>query len=159
MNRLRRWSVDVWDRGELSTALGFLFSLIYPSYNGQVLEINKICMNQEFASDLNNARLESSLSYEDCVHLLDMTVKRFKQLESGSVIPTLNELCALNILFNQAFESLYNDIFDEVKAHMNAALENMPGENEPECSDITRQTSLNSLSERLQGFRIGDYGS
>jgi transcriptional regulator with XRE-family HTH domain len=116
-------------------------------------------MNQEFASDLNNARLESSLSYEDCVHLLDMTVKRFKQLERGSVIPTLNELCALNILFNQAFESLYNDIFDEVKAHMHAALENMPGENEPECSDITRQTSLNSLSERLQGFRIGDYGS
>jgi hypothetical protein len=87
-----------------------------------------------------------------------MTAKRFQQLEQGGDIPTLKELCALNILFNQAFESLYTDIFDDVKAHMSAALEHLSSDTDPMCNDITCQTSLKSLLERLQGFSIEDYG-
>ena len=115
-------------------------------------------MNKTFASDLNNARLESGLSGEDCVHLLGMKTARFQHLERGGVIPTLSELCGLNILFNQAFENLYNDIFDEVKAHMSASLENLPDAVEVFGNDVTRLRSLNSLAERLQSFGIDDYG-
>ena len=116
-------------------------------------------MNKTFASDLNNARLESGLTVEDCAHMMAINQTRYRNLERGGIVPTLNEICALSVLFNQAFENLYNDIFDDVKAHMSAALENLPNAFDLPDSDVNRQTSLNKLAERLQSFGIEDYGS
>lgn len=114
-------------------------------------------MNKTFASDLNNAREESALTLEDTAQLIGVPVARYRRLERGNAVPKLKEICALSVLFNQAFESLYNDVFDEVKSHMAAALENLPSIDAAVGESGTRLSTLNALAERLQTFCLTDY--
>ncbi|NOX39918.1 MAG: hypothetical protein GXP05_05230 [Alphaproteobacteria bacterium] len=81
---------------------------------------------------------------------------RLKQ-RLGQAIPDLREICAFSILFGRSFESLFNDIFDEVKAHMSASFETMPEGPEIRGGNFERQSSLNRLYERLNDYSFEDY--
>jgi transcriptional regulator with XRE-family HTH domain len=114
-------------------------------------------MNNIFASDLKNARLESGLTQEDCSHLLGVSASRVSNLETGQTTPNLREICAFSLLFGRSFESLFNDIFDEVKAHMNASFETLPEGPKIREGNFERQNSLNRLYERLNDYNFEDY--
>jgi len=114
-------------------------------------------MNNTFASDLKNARLEAGLTQEDCAHLLGVSASRISSFENGHTIPSLRDICAFSILFGRSFESLFNDIFDEVKAHMNASFETMPEGPELRDGNFERQNSLNRLYERLNDYNFDEY--
>lgn len=80
-------------------------------------------MNNIFATDLKNARLESGLTQEDCSHLIGESTSRISSFEKGQLTTNLRDICAFSIHFGQSFESLFNDTFYEVKAHRNTLLD------------------------------------
>jgi len=109
-----------------------------------------------FASDLKNARLESGLTQEDCTHLLGVSTSRISNFENGKLTPSLRDICAFSILFGRSFESLFNDTFDEVKAHMAASFDSLFAD-APDNDNLDRQNSLNRLYERLNDYNSDDY--
>jgi len=114
-------------------------------------------MNNNFASDLKSARLESGLTQEDCAHLLGISASRISNFETGQKTPSLRDICAFSILFGRSFENLFNDIFDEVKAHMSASFYSLPDGPEIRNGNFDRQSSLNQLYERLNDYNFEDY--
>jgi len=111
-------------------------------------------MNNTFASDLKNARCDSGLTQQDCAHLLGVSTARISSFENGQKVPGLRDICAFSLLFGRSFESLFNDIFDEVKAHMNASFDNLPDGSD---DHFERQASLNRLYERLNDYNFDGY--
>jgi len=114
-------------------------------------------MNNVFALDLKDARIGAGLTQQDCAHLLGVATSRISKLENGQLTPSLREICAVSLLFGRSFESLFNDIFDEVKAHMSASFESLPESPEVMNYNNDRQASLNRLYERLQDFDLTEY--
>jgi transcriptional regulator with XRE-family HTH domain len=114
-------------------------------------------MNNNFASDLKSARLQSGLTQEDCAHLLGISTSRISNFETGQKTPNLRDICAFSILFGQSFESLFNDTFDEVKAHMSASFDSLPEGPDIREGNFERQSSLNRLYERLNDYNFEDY--
>jgi len=115
-------------------------------------------MFEDFVFDLKVARKKSGLSQIDCGHLINVSSHVISQLEKGKRPPTIQEICALSLIYGRTFESLFSEVFVQVRAHLAKALETLP---EPKQKDrpetVNRTNTLNGLASRLLNEQGYDY--
>ena len=106
-------------------------------------------MNHNFSIDLRSVRRKAGLTQEDCGHLLGGSPSAIRQLESGSRLPTLMEICTLSLIFGRSFESLFGDLMMQCRQDLAERLGTLPDPQEPHASTFNRKSTLDALAERL----------
>ncbi|MHA7773857.1 hypothetical protein [Roseibium sp. M-1] len=71
-------------------------------------------------------------------------------LETGKVLPTVPEICALSLIFGRTFESLFGAVFEDIRTDLKARLATLPTRNRNWLERFNRKHTLNSLAERLE---------
>ena len=110
-------------------------------------------MFSSFAHDLKTARRRSGLSQADCGHLLGVPKRRISAFETGKVLPSVSEICALSLVFGRSFESLFRSVFRDVQGDLAVRLETLPRRAGGWLGRLNRRHSLNALAERLADSR------
>ena len=115
-------------------------------------------MFDEFIFDLKVARKKSGLSQADCGHLIGCSNHKISQLEHGDRLPTIREICALSVIYGRNFESLWAEVFRQVRADLETNLETLPEKrgNRPEV--FSRAKTLERLAQRLLDEQSTAYG-
>jgi len=106
-------------------------------------------MSHEFTIDLKCARRNSGLTQDDCGHLLGGDRSRIKQLETGARLPTLSEICTLSLIFGRSFESLFTELFIEIRNNLSERLGALPSAKGKSARTFNREGTLDILAERL----------
>ncbi len=83
-------------------------------------------MLKEFLYDLKSARKRAGLTQSDCGHLVGVSNNVISQIELGQRLPTVRELCALSVIYNQRFDSLYTAILRRVCSDVAVKLASLP---------------------------------
>lgn len=107
-------------------------------------------MTKEFAMDLRVARQKSGLTQDDCAYLMGVSEVTISKMERGDRTPTIFEICTLSLIYGRTFESLFNGIFKDVRAHLSARLGAMPAPSGTVKLRLNRQSTLNRLARRLE---------
>lgn len=106
-------------------------------------------MHTAFALDLKVARRKSGLSQHDCAHLLDCRQQRISQLEIGSVMPTVPEICTLSLVFGKTFNSLFEAEFVSIRQQLRDRLETLPSCKKNWLGRFNRRNTISKLADRL----------
>ena len=106
-------------------------------------------MSKEFILDLKVARRKAGLTQADYSHLLGGSRSRARQFEAGHRCPTLKEICALSLIFGRSFESLYREIFKDVRRELVDNLATLPQNRSSSASTFNRSNTLEALAARL----------
>lgn len=106
-------------------------------------------MFEEFILDLKVARKKSGLTQGDCGHLISGSNHKISQLERGERPPTIQEICALSLIYGRSFESLWGEIFSEVRENLAANLETLPEPAGQQPGGFNRASTLEALAQRL----------
>ncbi|MCK0103223.1 helix-turn-helix transcriptional regulator [Pseudohalocynthiibacter sp. F2068] len=107
-------------------------------------------MFEEFILDLKVARKKSGLTQEDCGHLIGGSNHKISQLERGERPPTIQEICALSLIYGRNFESLFGEMFTEVRKDLAENLETLPDPVAERPGGFNRASTLKALERRLQ---------
>ncbi len=115
-------------------------------------------MFDEFIFDLKVARKKSGLSQTDCGHLIGCSNHKISQLEHGDRLPTIREICALSLIHGRNFESLFGELFRQVRKDLEDNLETLPEKhgNRPEV--FARAKTVERLAQRLLEEQDITYG-
>ena len=113
-------------------------------------------MTKQFALDLKVARRKAGLSQQDCAHLLDMSPTRMSNLESGKIVPSLLEVCALSVLHGKSFESLFGGIMSGARQLLREQLASLPTSKQHWVGTFNRQGSLVALASRISDTNQDD---
>jgi len=113
-------------------------------------------MYHEFILDLKSMRKKSGLSQEDCGHLIGSTSNIIGRLERGDRPPTIEEICALQMLFGKTFESFYGTCVGNARQTIADNLKTLPSDPAQGGNPRAREAFLHGLSERLGGFQPQD---
>jgi transcriptional regulator with XRE-family HTH domain len=106
-------------------------------------------METNFLLDLKAARRKAGLSQPDCAHLMGCSRNVISQLEGGRRIPTIYEICALSLIYGRSFESLFGQVFADVRRRTAKNLETLPWSGQDTLDRFNRQKTLDALAERL----------
>lgn len=109
-------------------------------------------MIREFALDLKVARRKSGLTQQDCAYLIGVSDSKISMMESGKIMPSLKEICALSTIYNCSFESLFNSIFDGVGDELLERVIHMPDGPDGRLGNYNRQNTLGRLYQALHGY-------
>lgn len=110
-------------------------------------------MYSSFAHDLKKARRQSGLSQSDCAHLLGVSKRRISSFETGKVLPSVPEICALSLIFGRSFESLFGPVFLDARTDLKTRLAALSSRNRSWLERFNRKHTLNTLAERLEDNR------
>jgi transcriptional regulator with XRE-family HTH domain len=114
-------------------------------------------MTNEFALDLKVARRKSGLTQEDCAHLLDVHPSKISLLESGKVLPSVTDICALSLIYGRSFESLFSSIVTSANRQLCDRLKTIPKAPERWLGSFNRRNTLSALGDRLEALNDEDY--
>lgn len=106
-------------------------------------------MYHEFTLDLQAMRKKSGLSQEECGHLIGASENIISRLERGLRPPTVEEICALQMLFGKTFESFYGTCVGDARARIANNLRTLPPSEDGPGTNLARDIFLSSLAERL----------
>ena len=106
-------------------------------------------MFEEFILDLKVARKKSGLTQDDCGHLIGGTSHKISKLERGERPPTIREICALSLVYGRSFESLFGEMFAQVRKDLSQNLETLPEPEKRRPGGFNRSKTLEGLAERL----------
>jgi transcriptional regulator with XRE-family HTH domain len=115
-------------------------------------------MFDDFILDLKVARKKAGLSQADCGHLIGGTNHKISQLEHGDRMPTIREVCALSLIYGRNFESLFGEIFQQVRRDLSTNLETLPDQTSNRPETFNRAKTLERLSQRLLEEQSYAYG-
>jgi len=115
-------------------------------------------MGYKFGLDLRVARKRSSLTQEDCSHILGVDETRISKLEAGTLTPTVEELSILCLAYGRSIGALAQDVVISHLEDLQKRLSTMP-----ECPTNwpgreNRQRTLNVLADRLAALDTELYG-
>lgn len=106
-------------------------------------------MYHEFTLDLSVARRNAGLTQLECSHLIGGSRSKMSQIERGARLPNIKEICALSLIFGRSFESLYAEIFRDVRQELGANLATLPEPRIIRLAQFNRTNTLNALAARL----------
>ena len=115
-------------------------------------------MFDEFIFDLKVARKKAGLSQADCGHLIGGTNHKVSQLERGDRTPTIREICTLSLIYGRSFESLFGEMFGQVRKDLSTNLETLPGRTSNRPEYFNRTKTLECLAQRLLEEKTVTYG-
>lgn len=116
-------------------------------------------MSNPFALDLKVARRKSGLTQQDCAHLLDVHKTKISLLEAGKVLPSVQEICTLSMLYGKSFESLFGAMMNDAKRLLQNRLETLPVASHKWLGRFIRQNTLNRLAARLESNNQNEHGT
>ncbi len=114
-----------------------------------VISNNHVLMQNDFSLDLKTTRKQAGLTQKDCGHLLGGSESRIKQLEGGTRLPTLPEMCTLSLIYGRSFECLFTPLFADVRKRLGKRLGTMPDAPKKSIRNFNRKDTLDALAERL----------
>jgi len=106
-------------------------------------------MFEEFILDLKVARKKSGLTQGDCGHLLGGSNHKISQVERGERPPTIEEICALSLIYGRNFESLFGEVFAQVRDNLAKNMETLPEPATQHPGGFNRTNTLEALAQRL----------
>jgi transcriptional regulator with XRE-family HTH domain len=107
-------------------------------------------MFEEFILDLKVARKKSGLTQGDTGHLIGGSNHKISQLERGERPPTIREICTLSLIYGRNFESLFGDVFAQVRRDLSQNLDSLPEPEKQHPGGFNRSNTLEALAQRLQ---------
>jgi len=113
-------------------------------------------MYQEFILDLKSMRKKSGLSQDECGHLIGSTPNIIGRLERGDRPPTVEEICALQLLFGKSFESFYGTCVGSARQMLSDNLRTLPEVPERGGHSMARDGFLTGLTNRLEEYAARD---
>lgn len=106
-------------------------------------------MSTEFAHDLRLARLKAGYTQRDIAHFLDAHQSTVSDLEHGKVLPSLQQIVRLSLIYGRSFESLFAEIMSEARRALKARLKTLPEKVRSCAGTFNRPGSLSRLKHRL----------
>ncbi|WP_172299998.1 helix-turn-helix transcriptional regulator [Pseudoruegeria sp. HB172150] len=106
-------------------------------------------MFKSFNADLRLIRKRSGLTQADCGHLIGGKLHQISMIERGRRAPTIEEICALSILYGRSFEDLYAEAFEKTRRNIAVHLETLPEAPRDWPRGHIRSRTLERLAERL----------
>jgi len=106
-------------------------------------------MFDEFIFDLKVARKKSGLTQADCGHIIGGSVNKMSQIERGQRLPSIREVCALSLIYGRSFESLFGEVFRQVRKDLAENLESLPVPKKNWPGGYNRSSTLDALAQRL----------
>lgn len=116
-------------------------------------------MQTQFALDLRVARRKAGLTQRDCAHLLGIHTSRMSNLEHGTHMPVLPEICLLSLIYGRSFESLYAAIFADGRDALKKRILTMPKNTRDYAGTRNRETTIERLAIRLAEESNGNEGA
>jgi transcriptional regulator with XRE-family HTH domain len=112
-----------------------------PNHNNQ--------MSTEFALDLKVARRKAGYTQNDLAHLLGSNQAHISELERGLVLPTLEQIVMLSLIYGRSFEGLYANLLATARERLRASVVGMPTGGRSYVGTFNRDTSIERLARRL----------
>jgi len=106
-------------------------------------------MQTQFALDLRVARRKAGLTQRDCAHLLAIHTSRLSNLEHGSYLPSLPEICELSLIFGRSFESLFAQTFADARIRLKERILTLPKDTRSYVGTMNRENTIEQLAIRL----------
>ena len=75
---------------------------------------------------------------------------KISNLERGRQHPTVRDICMLSMIYGRTFESLFEGIFDEVRADLAMRLPELPEPAPHYKRRLNREKTLQRLEERIE---------
>ena len=115
-------------------------------------------MSSDFALDLRVARRQAGFTQDDVARLLGVTQSQISDLEHGRVLPTLQQICSLSLIFGRSFESLFSELMQSARRAISGRLPSISAAVRSYVGTFNREASLKRMERRLQAESPG-YGA
>ena len=115
-----------------------------------MLPIAKKRMISDISLTLKTARRRSGFIHRDVAHLMGIHKSNLPQLENGTRLPSIRQLCELSIIYNLPPSKLLGETLVDASADIAARLATLPKQTASNLLAQNRQASLNNLAERLE---------
>lgn len=106
-------------------------------------------MTNQFSLDLRVARRKAGLTQRDVAQLLDVSMSHVCRLEQGSILPTLEQVVTLSLIFDCSFESLFSEVKQTARDHLCKRILNLPDNVPTAAATFNRDASIERLAHRL----------
>lgn len=107
-------------------------------------------MQTEFALDLRLARRKAGYTQRDIAHLLGAQQALVSDLERGRVLPSIEQIVSLSLIYGRSFESLFSELMQSAKSALRERVKHMPIGVRSYVGTFNRDTSLQRLERRLE---------
>ncbi len=115
-------------------------------------------MSTEFALDLKVARRKAGFTQNDLAHLLGSNQAHVSELERGLVMPALEQIVTLSIIYERSFESFYASLLKRARDHLRERIVRLPDGGRSYVGTFNRDASIERLARRL-AEEYADHGS
>lgn len=109
-------------------------------------------MSKQFGLDLRLARRKSGFTQRDIAHLIGSHQSTIAALEKGSWLPTIEQICALSLIYGRSFESLFSEVLASAKVRLEHSLPGLPASSDSSALTSNREASLKKLERRLAAY-------
>lgn len=106
-------------------------------------------MSTEFALDLKVARRKAGYTQNDLAHLLGSNQAHISELERGHVLPSLEQIVTLSIIYGRSFEGLYANLLAKAREQLRMHIVEMPIGGRSYVGTFNRDRSIERLARRL----------
>ncbi len=115
-------------------------------------------MATEFSLELCVARKKAGLIQSDVAHLLDIGQATMSGFEKGNLMPAVEQLVKLSLIYERSFEGLYDEVVRDARQKLLARLESLPQDVRDCAGTFNRSGTLERLRQRLVA-EIDEYGA
>jgi transcriptional regulator with XRE-family HTH domain len=115
-------------------------------------------MSTEFALDLRLARRKAGYTQRDIAHLLSVQQSNISALEHGRVLPSIQEIVTLSVIYGRSFESLFAQLMKNARFALRKRTPTMPKTARNYVATFNRESSIKRLRHRLSA-EGDDHGS
>ena len=106
-------------------------------------------MTNQFSLDLRVARRKAGFTQRDVAQLLDVSMSHVCRLEQGGILPTLEQIVTLSVIFECSFESLFAEVKQTARDHLCKRILNLPDNVPATAATFNRDSSIERLAHRL----------
>ena len=106
-------------------------------------------MSTEFALDLRLARRKAGYTQRDIAHLLAIQQSNVSALEHGRVLPSIEEIVSLSLVYGRSFESLFAQVMKEARQTLRERIKSMPKTARSYVATFNRDSSVKRLRQQL----------
>ncbi len=106
-------------------------------------------MPTDFSLELRVSRKKSGLTQADVAHLLDVGQSTISGFEQGQLIPSVEQVVKLSLIYGRSFECLYGEVVRGARHKLKARLETLSQDVRTCASTFNRPHTLKGLKHRL----------
>jgi transcriptional regulator with XRE-family HTH domain len=141
----------------LNQQTGASSTLIATALTCPDINVINTSMKNEFGLDLKVQRRKSGLTQGDAAHLLSVHPSKVSLLESGKVMPSFKDICALTLVYGRSFETLFLNMWTKTARELRHRLSAMPDAPKRWLGGFNRRTTLTEIADRVDAITQKDH--